>query len=195
MNVVQNYYKNALLDDLCSEYKGLWQRANGNKLELLKLSLCQQSIPHVVTFAYQGKGITKDYALREFKDYINGYTVENADGVNGYTYGLYVDFDCREELVAKQDVVSVMWTKGATVIIPQTKATILYVSNKSDVSLVCNGYNSVKIYLFDKSKVTLEDVDEDSHVIIYNYSDSAKVKKGKYCLSRKIKEFHKQLKL
>lgn len=195
MDALNIYYKNALLDDLCDEYKGRWRSAKDNKLELLKLSLCQQSLPHVVTYAYQGRGITKKYVKENFGEYINGYTVYDADGCTGYTYGLYVDYDYDNELVVDKDVASLMWCEDVQAVVPLTKAPTVYVSNNSHINLVCDGYNSVRVYLFDESTVTLEDVDEDSNVIIYRYSDDAKVNIGQFCLSTKVREFRKQLKL
>lgn len=195
MDALNIYYKNALLDDLCDEYKGRWRSAKDNKLELLKLSLCQQSLPHVVTYAYQGRGITKKYVKENFGEYINGYTVYDADGCTGYTYGLYVDYDYDNELVVDKDVASLMWCDDVQAVVPLTKAPTIYVSNNSHINLVCDGYNSVRVYLFDESTVTLEDVDEDSNVIIYRYSDDAKVNIGQFCLSTKVREFRKQLKL
>lgn len=195
MDRIQEYYKNALLDDLCDEYKGRWRSAKDNKLELLKLSLCQQSLTHVVTYAYQGRGITKEYVKENYSEYINGYTVYDADGCTGYTYGLYVDYDYDNELVVDKDVASLMWCDDVQAVVPLTKAPTVYVSNNSHINLVCDGYNSVRVYLFDESTVTLEDVDEDSNVIIYRYSDDAKVNIGQFCLSTKVREFRKQLKL
>lgn len=195
MDALNIYYKNALLDDLCDEYKGRWRSAKDNKLELLKLSLCQQSLPHVVTYAYQGRGITKKYVKENFGEYINGYTVYDADGCTGYTYGLYVDYDYDNELVVDKDVASLMWCDDVQAVVPLTKAPTIYVSNNSHINLVCDGYNSVRVYLFDSSTITLEDVDEDSNVTIYKYSDDAKVNIGQFCLSTKVREFRKQLKL
>ena len=176
MNAIETYYKNSLLDDLCADYRGRWQRCH-DKESLLKLSLSRQAIPHVVTYAYQGKA------------------VHDADGVDGYTTGLYVDYNPNEDLIVDKDTVSIMWTVGASVVVPETKATTIYVSNKSKVHLVCDGYNSVSIYLFDKSEVTIEDVDVESTITIYKYSKDAKVYIGKYCLSEKVRTFDKQLKL
>ena len=193
MNAIETYYKNSLLDDLCADYRGRWQRCH-DKESLLKLSLSRQAIPHVVTYAYQGRGLTKDFVLNEYGDYINGYTVHDADGVEGYTTGLYVDYDPNEDLLADKDTVSIMWTVGANIVVPQTKAPTIYISNRSNVHLVGDGFNTININLFDKSKVTIEDLDEESKVVVYKYSDDAKVELGKYCLGS-VKVFPKELRL
>lgn len=194
MNALEEYYKNSLLNNLCGEYKNRWRAAGQDKLELLKLSLCQQSLPHVCTFAYVGKGLTKDYIKANFKEYINGYTVENADGVGGYTYGLFVDYDFDNNLVVDKDVCSLMWCRNTDVVVPATKCPVLYVSNQSDVRIVCEGCNLVRVYLFDESAVTLEDIDEESTVLVYRYSDKATVSNGRFALG-KSKIFDKKLKI
>lgn len=189
-----NYYKNALLSNLCEEYKAEWRAKRNDKLALIKLALRQQSLPHVASFAYQGKGITKEYMLKEFGEYLNGYVVNDADKVKGYTYTWYVDYDYDNDIDVTCDVTHISWTKDKTLVVPKCKAPILYVSNKSNVTIVGDGYNSITIYLFDESKVTLEDFDEESTVTVYKYSDKCEVEQGKFCFG-KVKEFSKELRL
>jgi len=191
MDALDTYYKNSLLANLCSDYKGRWQVARHSKENLLRLSLNQQSIPHTATFAYQGKGVTREYIEKNFKDYINGYTIHDADNVKGYTYGLFVG---NGDFMADKDVCSFMWFNG-DIIVPQTKCVTLYVSNRSKANLVCDGYSHVRVYLFDESRITLDDVDEESSVIIYKYGRAASVEVGKFCLSDKVRMFDKELRL
>ena len=189
-----NYYKSALSDNLCSEYKGMWQSAHDNKEKLMRLAMSQQAIPHVATYAYQGRGLSKEYLLREFAHYINGYTISDADEVDGYTYGMYVDWNYANELVIDKDVIHIMFTRDANVLVPKTKCPVIYVSNKSNVHIVCEGFNMPKIYLFDESQVMIDEMDAESQAIIYKYSDKCSVCLGKYCLGD-VREFTKQLKL
>lgn len=193
------FYKNALQGTLgvplCADYKAEWRRNDGNKEKLVQFVMRQQSCPYFAHHCYMDKGLTKDYLRREFADYINGYTIHDADGVEGYTYGLYVDYDYDNDLVMDKDVAHVMWTVGANIVVPQTKCPILYVSNRSNVHLICEGFNIVKIYLFDRSTVTVEELDNDSSVVVYEYSRECKTERGKYCLSDNIKEFRKELRL
>lgn len=196
-NMLQ-FYKAALSGEistpLCSEYKASWRKCGNDKEMLIRLSLSQQALPFVATHAYQEKGLTKDYVKEHFKDFINGVVFNNCDGVEGYTYGLYVDWDYENDLDVKTDVASIMWTVGANIVVGETKCPTLYISNRSNVHLIGDGYNNVNIKLFDKSKVTIEDLDENSEVVVYKYSDEAKVELGKYCLG-KVKVFKKDLRL
>lgn len=187
-----SFYKNALVDGLCDEYKSLWQAANNDKEKLVKLAMCQQSIPFVATYCHDGKGLSKEYIKETFKEYINGYVLQDCDGINGYTYGLYVDY--KSDISVSDDVLSFMWCNISSIEIKATKCPILYFSNNSKCSIVTDGYNTVRVYLFDDSEVTLEDIDENSEVVIYRYSDNCKVILGKYCLGE-IKDHNKKLRL
>lgn len=188
------YYKAALVNGLCSDWKGYWQAAGDDKLKLITLAMSQQAIPHVVTYAYNGIGITKEYIETEFKDYINEKTkILDADGVDGYTYALYIAQN--RILRPSVDVSSLMWCKDITLELKTAQCGFIYVSNNSDIRLVMDGFNSPRIYLFDESTITIEDADETCSATIYKYSDKCKVNYGKYCLSKRMNEFNKELRL
>lgn len=188
------YYKSALVNGLCSDWKGYWQAAGDDKLKLITLAMSQQAIPHVVTYAYNGIGITKEYIETEFKDYINEKTkILDADGVDGYTYALYIAQN--RILRPSVDVSSLMWCKDITLELKTAQCGFIYVSNNSDIRLVMDGFNSPRIYLFDESTITIEDADETCSATIYKYSDKCKVNYGKYCLSKRINEHQKELRL
>lgn len=193
-----SFYKAALNGEistpLCSEYKASWRKCGDNKEMLVRLSLSQQALPFVATHAYQKKGLTKEYIKDNFRDYINGYVLEDCDGIKGYTYALYVDWGYDNDLDIKTDVSSIMWCIDTNIIVPKCKCPTIYISNSSSVRLICNGYNTVNVKLFDDSKIILDDVDEDSNVTIYKYSDKASVELGKFCL-KEPKVFNKELRL
>lgn len=183
----------ALSEPLCAEYKQEWRKCGDDKLKLLKLAMKQQAQPFVATYCYKNKGLTKEYIKNAFDGLINGFTVQDADGVKGYSYGLYVDYSGLVNLSI--DVCSMMWCKDTDVAIETAKCPTLYVSNCSKVNLVCDGFNSVRVYLFDESEIVLEDIDSESSVIIYRYSKDAKINVGNFCMSTKVSLFDKQLRI
>lgn len=194
-----DFKRNALLGNisgqpLCADYKAALRKCGDNKEMLVRLALMQQSTPYFSHACYKHLGLTKDYIKREFKDFINGYVVNDADGVDGYTYSLYVDWNYENDLDVKTDVASIMWTVSANVVVPQCKCPTIYISNCSNIHLVGDGYNTINIKLFDKSKLTIEGLDENSEVVVYKYSDDAQVELGKFCLG-KVKVFRKELRL
>ena len=192
MDEMMFFQKNALLNNLCGEWKNMWKACKKNKEKLVRLSLMQQSIPFFASYCHNGKGLSKDYLLSEFKDYTDGTILQDCDDVKGYSYRLFVGYtdDIREQA----DVTHLMWSDIPIYVVERYKCPIIYLSNKSKVSLIADGYNYIRVYLFDESELEIEDLDEESTVIVYKYSDKCKVTKGKYCLG-KVNEFDKQLRL
>lgn len=199
MKELFDFYKSALTGGviappLCAEYKGLWQRCHNDKEALLKLSLSQQAIPFVASYCYHGIGVTKDFIKMNFKNLINGHIIHDADKIEGYTYGMWVDAPQGKEIALKQDISTWLWCDETQVTIPQTLCPVIYVSNCSHIYINLGGYNNVRIYLFDESRVTIDEGDETSKCLIYKYSEQSKVDISKYCLS-KVNVFTKQLRL
>jgi hypothetical protein len=182
---------------LCNEYRTLWRGCGRNKAKLAKLAMQQQSIPYFVTHCYKGKGLTKGYIKEEFGDFINESNemaiIHDSDGVAGYEYALYVDFKALNKRNA--DVSCFMWSNVPLYEIKPTKAQILYIACDSNINLSLSGYNNVTIYLFDKSTVTITDMDDTSNLLVYKYSNDCNIHMGRYCTcaNSHIKQFNKQL--
>ena len=140
-------------------------------------------------------GLSKRYILKNFGEYINGnYVGIDVDGVQGgYKTELYVGFE--GVLSLSDDVTCFMWATIPSLEIKRCKASKIYVSCGSSVNLVCGGFNNITVMLFDDSRVVLEDVDEESNISIYRYSNKASVEYGKFCLSDNVKIFNKELRL
>lgn len=193
MDEMFNFRRNANIANLCKEWDGMWAACHNDKEKLMRLVLMQQSAPYFADFCYRGYGLSKEYCLKEFSDYINGRVFHDCDQVEGYTYGMFIDQ--LESVYLRLDVSQFLWCNNTNVIIPNTRCPILYVSNNSDINIVMEGFNHVKIYLFDESKVTIQDADDTCSATIYKYSDKCNVKYGKFCISKRIKEFNKELRL
>lgn len=188
-----NLLKDAYSSGLCNEYRDEIRRCHEDKLQLVRLAMRQQSCPWMATKMYEGV-ITTDYILNTFGEYLNGYVLKDCDNVTGYNYMWFVDWDYVNDIVASADVLHISHTVGANIVVPQTKAPTIYISNSSNVHLVCDGFNTINVKLFDDSRVTIEDCDENSEIIVYKYSNRAEVEQGKFCLGR-VKIFIKTLRL
>lgn len=197
-NEMTFFYKMALLGSatqqpLCKEYKNEWRSCGDDKKKLLKFALRQQCLPFLFTYSYKDMGLSKDYLTSEYKDLINGaYTVENSDGVEGYTYELFVE--CNRLITQNKDVSAFMYCDSAVVEVEKTKCGSLFVGCGSDLNISLCGFNSIRIYLYDESKVTIDSGDKESDVTVYKYSKDAKVEVGMYCLSS-VRVFEKDLRL
>ena len=192
------FYKVALegklTTPLCAEYKSAWRKCGDDKEMLVRLVMKEQSLPFFFAHCYQGKGLSKEYLLKEFDGFLNGkYVGIDVDGVIGnYKTELYVGYN--GNLNVSDDVLATMWSPIPSMEIPTCKADNIYCACGSEIHLSCDGYNSVIIMLFDDSKIILDDIDEESNVTIYKYSDKATVELGKFCL-KEPKVFNKELRL
>lgn len=193
-----DFTRNALLGNisgqpLCASYKAALRQCGDDKEMLVRLALQQQSMPYVSTACYKRLGITKEYIMDNYGDYINGNkTFEDVEGVSGYTYQMYVGYD--KELIITSDVTTLMWCNDICIKVPETKCPTIYVSNNSSVYLHCEGFNSVNIKMFDESCVIIDNLYKNSDVIVYKYSNNADVKTMNNCFGC-VKIFNKQLKL
>lgn len=187
------FYKNAIVRRLCAEWQTDWKKILGDDKKLFSFCLMQQSIPYFATAVYEGWGLSEDYLKSHFKDYINGnYTAINCDEVKGhFTYRMYVDYS--DEIVCDCHVAHLLDCKG-DVVVPQTNCPVIYVSNKSDIRICSGGFNFCSIYLFDESKITLDDTWDNSNFTIYKYSDKCSIIKTDRCKGQ-IKDFQKQLRI
>ena len=189
-----DFVKDAYTSGLCEEYKTEIKNCHEDKLKLMRLAMRQQSIPYMATKLYNGV-VSKEYMLQAYGGYLNGFILKDCDNVEGYTYAWYMDYDYDNDLMIETDVSHISFTVGASVVVPKTKCPTIYISNKSNIHLVCDGYNTAKIYLFDKSIVTVEELGHDSSLLVYKYSDESEITRGKYCLGNNIRVFNKKLKI
>lgn len=188
------FYRNAILKDLCYEYKLEWKKKMDDLEEMLKLSLRQQSIPFFATATYEGWGLSVEYLEKTFKDYINSeYTAYDCDGsgVENIGSALYVNHPF--EVIVSPDVyVYHFMDCNCCIKVPQTKCPTFYLSNKCNIDLKLFGFSSIRVYLFDKSEINISDVPSNCNIIIYKYSPDCKVC---YERSPNIHIFSKELKL
>lgn len=192
MDELSFYRKNSILANLCKDWNGRWAACHGDKDKLMRLVLARQAAPHFATFCYNGAGLSKEYCLREFGDYVNGRIFNDVDGVEGFTSCMYVD--ASESLKIASDTTQLLWCDNVDVTVPATKCPALYISNRSVINLNLEGFNIVSVYLFDESVLNVEDADQTCEVIVYKYSSRAEVNVGKFCFGA-VKTFNKQLRL
>lgn len=192
-----NYKKNALVgaieSPLCAEYSAKWRACGEDKEKLFRLGVMRQSLPHLMTYAAKGLGVTKNGLMTDFAEYVNGnYTGIDVDCVEGgYTTQLYVGYESNIYEVA--DTMGFMWC-NADIDIRATVCPTLYVGCDTTLHLFLDGYNTISVYLFDNSKVVIEDADVSCNVVVRKYSKECSVEKGKYCLCG-VREYSKELRI
>lgn len=172
MESIERFKLNAIERDLCSEYALKWQQCK-DKESLFSLSLIPQSIPYMATSSFRGWGLSVKDLKTDFADYINGkYIVNNLDGVKGATGSFYVDYD--NDISDVNTVMHFMSCKDMKISIPKYRAISLYISNSSNVKIdIPVGFTC--IYLYDNSTIDLGDIKSGATVVVYRYSNDAKV--------------------
>ena len=184
------FYRNALARNLCSEYSSEFKHDIEDKQKLLSLSLRQQSIPYFCTAVYQKWGLDVEYLKDAFKKYINGkYTARNCDNVSGYTYQLWCANSKRVKISV--DVIHLL-SCSCKVKTIKTKCPTIYISNGSNIELSDDGYNSIRVYLFDDSTLNIKSLDSTSRILIYKYSKECSVFVADKCKGV-VKQFDKDL--
>lgn len=186
------FYRNSLSRNLCREYSDMFKKNLGDKKRMISLAMQQQSIPYVATSIYEGWGVDIGYLKNNYKGYINGrYSLKDCDMVQGYSYELWCDY--KASMKVKTDIVHMVQCE-CDVNVRQTKCPTIYVSNKSNINLKSQGYNTIIVYLFDDSIINIDNTDSNTNIIVYKYSDNAKVIIGDKN-EGKIKKFDKTLRL
>lgn len=71
--------RNALRLGLCGEYKGKWDSA-ASKRELVNMALDSNGIEFMADSIAFGWGLSKDYLLKEFGEFANGFYQCNEHG-------------------------------------------------------------------------------------------------------------------
>lgn len=197
MDELTDFRKNALRGvlaaPLCADYRKEWFACGDDDGELMRLALRQQSLPYLITHCNDGYGMSKEYIKERFGKWTNGHVFDGCDGVAGYTYAIYVDSE--GILSPVTDITAFMWCNTMSLEIKATRCPIFYVGCNSHLSISCDGYNTVKIYLFDESSIEVYDADDTCEVIIYRYGNGADVACGEYASKGSVKVFNKELRL
>ena len=197
MDEMLRFRKNALLNGLCKEWATMWSGCHGNVEKLVRLGLMQQSLPFFITYCNEGKGLSKKYILEHWRDEINGKVHYNCDVDKDtpylVTHALWVGW--RKDLALCNDINALMWcSSNKEVYLPTGKGGNLYLGCGSRIRMRCGGFNSMRVYLFDRSEVEVTRCPSGCDITIYKYSPSAKVTIDESCLG-KVKAFDKELKL
>lgn len=168
MNDLSFFKNEAFNRNLCSQYVDLWASAK-NKQMLYNLSMRYNSIRYIALSIYEGWGVSLDYILSEFKDYINGkevatiYLDDNlqADGL------MYVCLN-DTSIDMNVDVVNIIKCNNLT-INTNRYATQLHINNDSHCKLNIASDGNIMIYLYDTSTIDLGKLRKGQRVFIYDY--------------------------
>lgn len=161
---IERFRNEALKRNLCNEYSLRWNQMK-TKHDLLHFSLDPKSISYVALSTHEGWGLSIDFISKEFSKYINGKGYSDESALFCQAEGLH-DIRHIEN--------NIMNTAGRF-IVQKTKCPILHINNNSDIDIECKGMNTVKLYLYDTSKVNII-IDNSCKVFVMSFSEYADVK-------------------
>lgn len=132
--------RNAILLGLCDQYRAKWNACK-SKRELVDLALDGNGIEFMADSMAFGWGLGKDYLLREYGEWMNGFYRSREDG---YTSEMYV---------GAHGVVNV-------------RSALLLVAYCDDLEIVVSEHNVCRIYVCGGSKVRVECLG-DAELVVY----------------------------
>lgn len=164
---------------ICLDYALLWAKCGNNRNKLFELAMYGDSIVYVATSTYDNWGMSYDFILNYFNDYINSeipfYYIEEKD-LEGLSYQWKLQENNKhDELTA--NITHLCNCKGSEFIVG-TDIAELYITNDSDVVLDFKEDCRFNIYLLNNSKVTLNNLGDGSKITIYDYNSTNTIVRG-----------------
>lgn len=148
--------RNAVLLGLCDRYKTEWNEAKDKK-DLVDMALDANGVEFMAKSVAEGWGLSKDYILDNFGDYVNGSYVRDK---GGYTSEIYVGYGGD---ILQRATLNLLVGCDTSVLVPEGSMCKIYVCGMSDVRIKCvgkcyvyvyGGYNDVKY----SGDVTVEEI-------------------------------------
>lgn len=156
LNELLTLKRNAVMLGLCDEYKAEWNEAKDKK-NLVDMALDANGVEFMAKSVAEGWGLSKDYILGNFGDYVNeGYVRDKG----GYTSKLYVDYGGD---IFQPATLNLLIGCNTSVLVPEYSVCKIYVCGMSNVRINCagkcyvyvyGGYNDVKY----SGDVTVEEI-------------------------------------
>jgi len=137
--------RNALRLGLCGQYKGKWDGCN-SKQDLVRMALDSNGIEFMADSIAFGWGLSKDYLLREFGEFMNGFYRCRE---KGYTSEMYIG--AHGVLSVKSTLLLIGYCDDLEIEIPEHTVCRIYVCGGSRVRIENKG--SVEIYEYGTDNI------------------------------------------
>lgn len=128
--------RKALAMGLCGEYGEKWADAATQK-ELVDLASDINGADFLCSSVAKGWGLSKDFLLRNFGDYINGRYVSRHGGTKGYTSEVFIG--CDGEIRARATILIILYS-NVTVYVPENHACRVFAAGNTNIAIQCDGY-------------------------------------------------------
>ena len=157
MSNILRFKRNAILLGLCGKYKNLWD-ACSSKSELVRLALDGNGIEFMSDSIAFGWGLSRDYLMKEFGEFMNGaYRCQE----RGYTSEMYVG--AHGVASVSSTLVLVAYCDGLELLVPAHMACKVYVCGGSGVRIESRG--RLELYVYGTDNDVAVDVADDGVVL------------------------------
>ena len=144
MNEILELKRKACLLGLCEKYKDKWDSCKDKK-ELIDLVLDSNRVEFLADAMTFGWGVSSEFILREFSDFINGRYQRKKDG---YTSELYVK---PRGVIRLRSTITVIVSGSANVIVPYGFIGKVYVSGHGGSLTFCCYGGSIDLFVYGKN--------------------------------------------
>lgn len=140
MSDILQFKRNAIHLGLCGKYKNLWD-ACSSKSELVRLALDGNGIEFMSDSIAFGWGLSRDYLMKEFGEFMNGaYRCQE----RGYTSEMYVG--ARGVVIVSSTLVLAAYCDGLELLVPEHMACKVYVCGGSRLRVEIRGRLELYVY-------------------------------------------------
>ena len=134
--------RNANMLNLCSEYSQKWDNATDFK-KMMDMALDAKGIEFVAASTNTSWGITTEYLVSNFSDYINGKYVSKQQG---YTSECYAGYD--KDITVRTTLLLVIDFCGKIVVPVYSMCNIYLDSNCTDIEIELGENSSAQVFVF-----------------------------------------------
>lgn len=144
---------------LCGQYKTMWDACR-NKKDLIDMALDANGVEFMADSIAFGWGLSKEYLMKEFGDFINGKYQRNK---GGYKSRMYVGYE--EDITIDSTITLLVGCKGK-VIVPCSMVGNIYICGGCDIDVKNDGV----VYLYEYAGNN--NVHKDENVEITQHKES-----------------------
>ena len=140
--------RNACMLGLCGQYKTMWDECR-NKKDLIGMALDANGVEFMADSIEFGWGLSKEYLIKEFGDFVNGKYQRNK---GGYKSRMYVGYE--GDITIDSTITLLVGCKGR-VIVPCSMVGNIYICGGCDIDVTNDGV--VYLYTYGSSNKVHED--------------------------------------
>lgn len=128
--------RKALAMGLCGDYKEKWGNSTTHR-DIIHLATDVNGADFLCASAEKGWGLSKDFILQNFPEYINGKYIARQGKDKGYTSEIFIGYSGK--ITARTTILIVLYS-DATVQVPKNHVCKIFAARNPNINIQCEGY-------------------------------------------------------